>query len=70
MFYFPFTIEQSLVSLTCDTFVVYSYKYEHDDGRVSYPLCFIFSSPVGKKKMKNEICSNSVIWSSAMSAIL
>uniref|UniRef100_A0A669D679 Glia maturation factor beta n=1 Tax=Oreochromis niloticus TaxID=8128 RepID=A0A669D679_ORENI len=23
------------------------YKYEHDDGRVSYPLCFIFSSPVG-----------------------
>uniref|UniRef100_A0A8C6LSX3 Glia maturation factor n=1 Tax=Nothobranchius furzeri TaxID=105023 RepID=A0A8C6LSX3_NOTFU len=29
------------------TFVVYSYKYQHDDGRVSYPLCFIFSSPVG-----------------------
>uniref|UniRef100_A0A668W4J0 Glia maturation factor n=1 Tax=Oreochromis aureus TaxID=47969 RepID=A0A668W4J0_OREAU len=29
------------------TFIVYSYKYEHDDGRVSYPLCFIFSSPVG-----------------------
>ncbi|XP_077476379.1 glia maturation factor beta isoform X1 [Stigmatopora argus] len=28
-------------------FVVYSYKYQHDDGRVSYPLCFIFSSPVG-----------------------
>ncbi|KAK9534020.1 glia maturation factor beta isoform X1 [Anarhichas minor] len=30
-------------------FVVYSYKYHHDDGRVSYPLCFIFSSPVGCK---------------------
>lgn len=30
-------------------FVVYSYKYVHDDGRVSYPLCFIFSSPVGCK---------------------
>ncbi|XP_041668137.1 glia maturation factor beta [Cheilinus undulatus] len=30
-------------------FVVYSYKYEHDDGRVSYPLCFIFSSPLGCK---------------------
>uniref|UniRef100_A0A3B4XAJ6 Glia maturation factor beta n=1 Tax=Seriola lalandi dorsalis TaxID=1841481 RepID=A0A3B4XAJ6_SERLL len=29
------------------TFIVYSYKYQHDDGRVSYPLCFIFSSPVG-----------------------
>lgn len=30
------------------TFVVYSYRYTHDDGRISYPLCFIFSSPVGK----------------------
>ncbi|XP_054469495.1 glia maturation factor beta [Anoplopoma fimbria] len=28
-------------------FIVYSYKYLHDDGRISYPLCFIFSSPVG-----------------------
>ncbi|KAL8219959.1 UNVERIFIED_CONTAM: hypothetical protein K2H54_036946 [Gekko kuhli] len=37
-------------SLTgCLTFVVYSYKYLHDDGRISYPLCFIFSSPVGCK---------------------
>ncbi|KAK5886822.1 hypothetical protein CesoFtcFv8_017821 [Champsocephalus esox] len=26
-----------------------SYKYVHDDGRVSYPLCFIFSSPAGCK---------------------
>ncbi|KAJ7988736.1 hypothetical protein DPEC_G00312320 [Dallia pectoralis] len=25
------------------------YKYEHSDGRVSYPLCFIFSSPIGCK---------------------
>eukprot|EP00069_Balaena_mysticetus_P018887 bmy_11705T0 len=24
-------------------------EYQHDDGRVSYPLCFIFSSPVGCK---------------------
>ncbi|XP_072313643.1 glia maturation factor beta [Eucyclogobius newberryi] len=30
-------------------FIVYSYKYEHEDKRVSYPLCFIFSSPVGCK---------------------
>ncbi|KAM8833832.1 glia maturation factor beta [Synchiropus picturatus] len=29
------------------TFIVYSYKYKHSDGRISYPLCFIFSSPVG-----------------------
>uniref|UniRef100_A0A8C6NIM3 Glia maturation factor n=1 Tax=Nothobranchius furzeri TaxID=105023 RepID=A0A8C6NIM3_NOTFU len=25
------------------------YKYIHADGRVSYPLCFIFSSPMGCK---------------------
>uniref|UniRef100_A0A8B9LD50 Glia maturation factor n=1 Tax=Astyanax mexicanus TaxID=7994 RepID=A0A8B9LD50_ASTMX len=25
------------------------YKLTHGDGRVSYPLCFIFSSPVGCK---------------------
>eukprot|EP00064_Thunnus_orientalis_P000315 superscaffoldBa00000016_g315 len=31
------------------TFIVYSYKYVHADGRVSYPLCFIFSSPMGCK---------------------
>ncbi|KAM9359816.1 glia maturation factor gamma [Symphorus nematophorus] len=30
-------------------FIVYSYKYVHDDGRVSYPLCFIFCSPMGCK---------------------
>uniref|UniRef100_A0A3B1IJW9 Glia maturation factor n=1 Tax=Astyanax mexicanus TaxID=7994 RepID=A0A3B1IJW9_ASTMX len=33
-------------------FVVYSYKYQHDDGRVSYPLCFIFSSPVCKPEQQ------------------
>ncbi|KAL6056729.1 hypothetical protein STEG23_034092, partial [Scotinomys teguina] len=33
------------------TFIVYSYKYQHDDGRVSYPLCFIFSSPVGNQPL-------------------
>ncbi|ERE30225.1 glia maturation factor gamma-like protein [Cricetulus griseus] len=32
-------------------FVIYSYKYLHDDGRVSYPLCFIFSSPVGETQL-------------------
>ncbi|CAM4548621.1 unnamed protein product [Leuciscus chuanchicus] len=31
------------------TYIVYSYKLTHGDGRVSYPLCFIFSSPVGCK---------------------
>lgn len=26
-------------------YVVYSYKMEHDDGRVSYPMCFIYITP-------------------------
>lgn len=26
-------------------FLVYSFKLEHGDGRISYPMCFIFSSP-------------------------
>ncbi|KAG8126667.1 putative Glia maturation factor beta protein [Naja naja] len=37
------------LSVLKNTFIVYSYKYQHDDGRISYPLCFIFSSPVGCK---------------------
>ena len=37
------------LSLTApSTYLVYSYKHEHDDGRVSYPLCFVFYSPDGK----------------------
>lgn len=28
-------------------YIAYSYCYKHDDGRVSYPLCFIFISPQG-----------------------
>lgn len=46
---YPTKIIDFLVSLTSEkTFIVYSYKYQHEDGRVSYPLCFIFSSPVGE----------------------
>lgn len=26
---------------------MYSYVYKHDDGRVSYPLCFIYYCPEG-----------------------
>lgn len=26
-------------------FIVYSYRMEHDDKRVSYPICFIFYTP-------------------------
>uniref|UniRef100_A0A8C4QFP8 ADF-H domain-containing protein n=1 Tax=Eptatretus burgeri TaxID=7764 RepID=A0A8C4QFP8_EPTBU len=41
--------ELQFVSLTFNTFVLYSYKYKHDDGRCSFPLCFIFISPQGCK---------------------
>jgi len=30
-------------------YIAYSYVMEHDDGRKSYPLCFIFVSPSGCK---------------------
>ncbi|CAH1801707.1 unnamed protein product [Owenia fusiformis] len=30
-------------------YVAYSYVYHHGDGRISYPLCFIFISPSGCK---------------------
>ena len=30
-------------------YIVFSYVLNHDDGRVSYPLCFIFISPSGTK---------------------
>ena len=29
--------------------MLYSYAYSHDDGRISYPLCFISVSPQGCK---------------------
>jgi hypothetical protein len=30
-------------------YVVYSYRMEHADGRVSYPMCFIYITPRGRK---------------------
>ncbi|XP_069391571.1 glia maturation factor beta [Paralichthys olivaceus] len=42
-------------------FIVYSYKYQHNDGRVSYPLCFIFSSPVGCKPEQQMMYAGSKI---------
>jgi len=26
-------------------FVILNYRWEHNDGRVSYPLCMLFSTP-------------------------
>ena len=28
-------------------FIIYSYKYETGDGRITYPLCLIYYSPTG-----------------------
>ncbi|KAK4821854.1 hypothetical protein QYF61_004331, partial [Mycteria americana] len=44
-----YSLLEAVQNVQKKTFIVYSYKYQHDDGRVSYPLCFIFSSPVGCK---------------------
>jgi len=38
------TLQESLPSHQ-PRFIVLSYKQEHKDGRVSYPLCFIFFTP-------------------------
>lgn len=48
---------RNIASLTAGTFIIYSYKYQHDDGRVSYPLCFIFSSPAGKNRRPASFCT-------------
>lgn len=47
----------NVTSLTARTFIIYSYKYHHDDGRISYPLCFIFSSPAGKNGRPAGFCT-------------
>jgi Cofilin/tropomyosin-type actin-binding protein len=28
-------------------YVIYSYKMEHSDGRISFPMCFIYITPRG-----------------------
>jgi hypothetical protein len=41
-------------------FVVYCYRMEHSDGRVSYPMCFIYITPRGKTKLTSclSFCSS------------
>ena len=39
-------IDYSLIGW--QSYVLYSYVQKHDDGRVSYPLLFVFISPQGK----------------------
>lgn len=29
-------------------YLVYSFKQDHGDGRISYPMCFVFVSPEGE----------------------
>jgi len=39
-------------------YVVYSYKYVHSDGRLSFPLCFIFYSPQAVNPALNMLYSS------------
>ena len=39
-------------------YVAYSYCYKHDDGRTSYPLMFIFFSPLGKLTLCLKVAKN------------
>ncbi|XP_055640641.1 glia maturation factor gamma [Toxorhynchites rutilus septentrionalis] len=34
-------------------YIIYSYKMAHDDGRISYPMCFIFYTP---RDSQMELC--------------
>ncbi|XP_011455796.1 glia maturation factor beta-like [Crassostrea angulata] len=42
-------------------YLVISYVRHHDDGRVSYPLCFVFSSPVGCHPEQQMMYAGSVL---------
>ena len=37
-------------------YILYSYAYSHDDGRISNQLCFIFVSPQGTKP-ELQVCT-------------
>jgi len=63
-------LEESLTNCTCDEiaealpesaprFIVYSYKYKQADGRVSYPLCFIYYSPQAVNSTLNMLYASS-----------
>lgn len=36
---------QDIIPAHQPRYIVYSYKMEHTDGRVSFPMCFIFYTP-------------------------
>jgi Cofilin/tropomyosin-type actin-binding protein len=42
-------------------FLVYSCKLDHGDGRISYPMCFIFSTPRGHSLFFNGSSSSSLL---------
>ncbi|XP_062617722.1 glia maturation factor beta-like [Saccostrea cucullata] len=42
-------------------YIVISYVRHHDDGRVSYPLCFVFSSPSGCPPEQQMMYAGSVL---------
>jgi len=40
-------------------YLLISYVYNHDDGRVSYPLCFVYYSPSAAKSEQNMLYAGS-----------
>eukprot|EP00736_Rhodelphis_marinus_P001455 Rmarinus@m.10410 len=42
---------------TSPRYIIYSYKWERDDGRVQYPMCFIYYNPEGCRPNLNIIYS-------------
>lgn len=38
-------------------YIAYSYRMQHQDGRVSYPMCFIYFTPRGKVVRRELIIS-------------
>eukprot|EP01107_Rhizomastix_libera_P000852 TRINITY_DN1160_c0_g1_i1.p1 TRINITY_DN1160_c0_g1~~TRINITY_DN1160_c0_g1_i1.p1 ORF type:complete len:140 (+),score=37.91 TRINITY_DN1160_c0_g1_i1:8-427(+) len=45
-------------------YIIYSYKYEHRDGRTAFPLCLIYYNP---PQIKPELC---MMYSSALQPLV
>ncbi|XP_048732210.1 glia maturation factor beta-like [Ostrea edulis] len=52
---------QSELPVSQPRYVVISYVRHHNDGRTSYPLCFIFSSPSGCPPEQKMMYAGSVL---------
>ncbi|XP_022332901.1 glia maturation factor beta-like isoform X2 [Crassostrea virginica] len=52
---------QAELPISQPRYLVISYVRNHSDGRVSYPLCFVFSSPVGCPPEQQMMYAGSVL---------